>query len=92
MDSKTIKNAAITARLLGYRVHRNFRGDVGEVWAIEVCRPNGLPVLHLWNWSEYPEFSDIQLLGHWKVRLDMEKCYGISTPHYWENVNFTQKG
>lgn len=28
--------------------------------------------------------TETEMLGHWLVRLHMEKHYGISTPHYWE--------
>lgn len=87
--SEIIRQAAITARLLGYRVcsqplHKEF-GSGYRGWRI-LC-PRGTIVMVVWSYYPIPE--EVPSLGHFLVRLHMEQYYGIPTEHYWENVNFT---
>ena len=76
--SEVIRQAAITARLLGYRV-------VSIAFITSVISPAGYNVV---SWNRYGKVpDDISALGHFLVRLHMEKHYGITTEHYWEDSN-----
>ena len=76
--------AASTAKLLGYKVRR-FTSDNSPFCCIgqHVICPKGSEVIY---WTGYFAIDDMEMLGHWKVRLHMEAHFGIKTDHYWERM------
>lgn len=91
--SEVIRQAAITARLLGYHVCGfipyigSFGIGVDSYRGWRILCPRGTIVMAVWSY--YPKPEEVPSLGHFLVRLHMEQHYGIPTEHYWENVNFT---
>ncbi len=88
MTKEIIRTAAITARMLGYKVVRDMPNSEGYqnvvVHNLQVM-PNNYPWLIVsFSGSHWELPTDTEILGHFLVRLHMEKHYGITTPHYWE--------
>jgi len=53
--------------------------DSSEVWVGTTRVAYWIP----WRGGPYLP-SETEALGHFLVRLDMEKRFGITTDHYWE--------
>lgn len=80
-------SAAATARLLGYKVSRG--KTLESYMSLAVLSPTGQRVLAFNGavegiHSRVKRMPDYEALGHFLVRLHMEKHYGVKTMHYWE--------
>lgn len=83
MTLEIIKQAAVTAKLLGYYIEHSLSTNLTTI--TKVNSPDGKQVVKFYpHWGQTEICQNTPILGHFLIRLHMEEHYGISTPHYWE--------